>query len=96
MRRRAMRPGRKQAIKNQLNRLSEQFRRERVQLETNVPVGISILDQDDIKATPIIRYRHVCQGCLNSFIADSQEATCRSCGNYRLSVEPIAKSGARD
>ena len=46
--------------------------------------------------TPIIRYRHVCCSCGHSFTAVSQEASCRNCMSYNLTVEHIPKTGARD
>lgn len=88
--------GKRQFLKRQFNRVA----RERRSAGNGSPVdkpprGKSLLEQDEIHVTPIVRFRHTCT-CGATFVADSQEATCRRAafgGTHYLTITTTTEPG---
>ncbi len=40
----------------------------------------------------IKRYRHACNDCPGTFVADSQEAFCRNCGSNALTITDVLEN----
>ena len=84
--RRKLSPGKRQYRISQLNRIADECRR-----AAETPAGKSLLDQSEINATPIIRYRNYCS-CGDAWLSDKQESQCRRfplCKSMQISYEML-------
>ena len=90
-----MRGNKRQFTKRRLNDLAHELRRRDA---AEIPAGTSLLGQEVISATPVVRYRNYCS-CGDAWLSDKQEPFCRrhplcksTLISYEIVTDPSVKS----